>query len=108
MESIMDITKRLNWQNIFIFLFLIIFPFGQIIRIGIIHPLDIVVGLAAIYTVIAKLEKPEVFKFFKDFLYIVMFTYIFLIFIFWDKNLIAGLLYLFRLVAYSFFLVYVW
>lgn len=104
----MDITKKLNWQNIFIFLFLVLFPFGQILRIGIIQPLDVIVGLATIYTLVAKLEEPDIFQNFKNFLYIAAFTYVLAIFIFWSKDLLVGALYLFRLVAYFYFLIYVW
>ena len=93
---------------IFLFLFLILFPFGQIIRIGILHPIDVVVGLAAVYTIITKLKEPKVFEYFKNFLYVAIFTYAFSIFIFWDKNLLIGLLYLLRLIAYFYFLIYVW
>ncbi len=91
-----------------LFIFLILFPFGQIIRIGIVQPIDVVVGLTAIYTVIAKLKEPEIFRHFKNFLYIAIFTYVLSIFIFWTKDLAIGLLYLFRLIAYFYFLIYVW
>ena len=104
----MDISKKLNWQNIFIFLFLILFPFGQIIRIGIIQPIDFVVGGAAVYSIIFKLKEPKIFQHFKNFLYIAVFTYVLAIFIFWSKDIGVGLLYLFRLIAYFYFLVYVW
>ena len=99
----------INSMNfIFLFLFLILFPFGQIIRIGIIQPIDVVVGLAAVYSIIAKLEEPEIFRNFKNFLYIAIFTYVLSTFIFWTKDLAIGLLYLFRLIAYFYFLIYVW
>ncbi|HET7098956.1 MAG TPA: O-antigen ligase family protein [Patescibacteria group bacterium] len=104
----MDITKRLNGQNIFLFLFLIIFPFGQIIRIGIIQPIDVVVGLAALYSILYKLEKPKIFKTFKNTFFVFLFTFVFSIFMFWDKNLYLGLLYLFRLISYFYFLIYIW
>ncbi len=108
MGKTMGITKRLNLQNIFIFLFLIVFPFGQIIRIGIIHPVDVVVGLAAIYTIFNKLEKPEVFKYFNNFIVVAIFSWIFSLFIFREVAVLYGLLYLLRLVAYFYFLIYVW
>jgi len=104
----MGITKRLNWQNIFIFLFLIIFPFGQIIRIGILQPLDVVVGLAAVYSIIKKLEVPEFFKHLRPFLFIAGISWIFSIFFFHQITVLYGLLYLLRLVAYFYFGVYVW
>jgi O-antigen ligase len=104
----MGITKRLNWQNIFIFLFLVIFPFGQIIRIGILQPIDFIVGLAAVYTILKKLETPRVIKYFGLFVLFASLTWIFSIFIFRQIDVLYGLLYLFRLVAYYFFGIYVW
>ncbi len=104
----MGITKRLNWQNIFIFFFLIIFPFGQIIRIGILQPIDFVVGLAAIYTVVKKLDTPRVIKYLGPFVLFASFSWVFSIFIFHKIDVLYGLLYLFRLGAYYFFGIYVW
>ena len=104
----MGITKKINRQNIFIFLFLVIFPFGQIIRIGMVHPLDIVVGLAAIYTILKKLEKPQVFTEFKLFLYAAAFSWIFSLFIFKKVEVFYGLLYLIRIISYYYFGIYVW
>ena len=104
----MGITKRLNWQNIFIFLFLIIFPFGQITRIGILQPIDLVVGLAAIYTIVKRLEIPQAFKYFGIFVIFASATWFFSIFIFRQIEVLYGLLYVFRLTAYYFFGIYVY
>lgn len=110
----MEITKHLNIKkilsldSIFIFLFLILFPFGQVIRIGIIQPIDLVVGCAMIYTIVKKLEYPEFFKNLKMFLIFAASSWIFSIFIFERTEVLYGLLYLFRLSAYLFFGVYVW
>lgn len=104
----MEITKRLNLNNIFIFLFLVLFPFGQIIRIGIIQPIDLVVGLTAIYTIFKKLETPEVFKQLQRFLVFATISWIFSLFIFHQINVLYGLLYLFRLISYVYFGIYVW
>lgn len=95
-------------NSIFIFLFLIIFPFGQIIRIGIVQPLDIIVGLAAVTAIFKKFPKPEIFKYFEDFLFVLSFSWIFGIFIFRQIEVIYGFLYLFRLIAYFYFFIYVW
>lgn len=103
----MEIAKRLNLNNIFIFLFLILFPFGQIIRIGIIQPIDLIVGLAAIYSIIKKLEVPKVFKYLRKFLIFAAASWIFSIFIFHQIDILYGLLYLFRLGAYIYFGIYV-
>ncbi len=112
----MGITKKINWSNIFIFLFLVIFPFGQILRFSIslfglsipVHPVDIVVICAAIYTVFSRFKRPGVFKQLAFFLSIAVFSFIFSIFIFKTPTLIYGLFYLIRIIAYTFFFVYVW
>lgn len=93
---------------IFLFLYLILFPFGQIIRIGILQPIDFIVGLAAVYTIVKKLETPQVFKYFGSFIIFALFSWLFSIFIFRQIEVLYGLLYLFRLIAYYFFGIYVW
>ncbi len=100
--------NKIVWQNIFVFLFLILFPFGQIFRINIIHPLDVVVGLAALYSIINNLEVPKIFQDFKNTLYVFTFSFVLSIFIFWRKDLLIGLLYLLRFTSYFYFLVYIW
>jgi len=104
----MEITKRLNLNNIFIFLFLILFPFGQIIRIGIVQPIDLAVGMAAAYAIIKKLEIPDIFKQLRLFLIFAASSWFFSIFIFHQVEVFYGLLYLFRLAAYLYFGIYVW
>lgn len=95
-------------QTIPILLFLILFPFGQIIRIGIIHPIDIVVGLGALYSIISKAKRPDGFTYIQNFLLIATFSWVFSIFIFPQAAILYGLLYLLRLFAYSYFLICVW
>jgi O-antigen ligase len=104
----MDITKRLNLNNIFLFLFLIAFPFGQIIRIGILQPIDVIAGLAAVYSLVKKFDVPKSFKNLALFLFFASFSWLFGIFIFQQTEVLYGLLYLFRLAAYFYFGVYVW
>lgn len=101
-------NTKLTLNNIFIFLFLIIFPFGQIIRIGIIQPVDVIAGLAAVYSILAGLEKPKIFKYFDHFLLIAGFSWIFGAALFRQKEILYGLLYLLRLGVYFYFLIYVW
>ena len=101
-------------DSLFIFLFLILFPFGQIIRIGILQPIDFIVGLAAVYTIVKKLETPSAMitpsaiKYFGSFVIFASFTWFFSIFIFRQIEVLYGLLYLLRLIAYYFFGIYVW
>ena len=104
----MGITKGLNWRNIFIFLFLVIFPFGQIIRIGNLQPIDFIVGLAALYTIAKKLTPPKAYKHFATFLLFASFSWIVSIFIFRQIEVLYGLLYLVRLTAYYLFGIYLW
>jgi O-antigen ligase len=95
-------------KNIFIFLFLAVFPFGQIVRIGIIQPIDLIVGLAAFYTIVKKLKAPISIKYFGLFVLFASFSWIYSFFIFHQFELMYGLLYLFRLAGYYFFGIYVW
>ncbi len=88
-------------EQIILFAFLVIFPFGQIIRIGIFHPLDIIVGIGAAYAIIKRLPKPAVFKYFSNFLLIAAFTWVL-------GATFYGFLYLIRLAAYFYFFVLVW
>lgn len=104
----MAITKRLNLDNIFLFLFLIIFPFGQIIRIGIVQPIDIVAGLAALYVILKNVPRPAAFKYLENFLFIAVASWVFSVFYFHQIEVMYGLLYLLRLFAYFYFLIYVW
>jgi len=99
---------KLNWQNIFIFLFLAVFPFGQIVRIGIIQPIDLIVGLAAFYTIVKRLKAPISIKYFGLFVLFASFSWIYSFFIFHQFELMYGLLYLIRLAGYYFFGIYVW
>lgn len=99
--------KIFSLDTIFIFLFLVIFPFGQIIRIGILQPLDLIVGLGAVYSVIKKLKVPNFVKKLQSFLFFAAFSWFFSIFIFHRLDLIYGLLYLIRFLAYIYFGTYV-
>lgn len=101
-------NTKLTLNNIFIFLFLIVFPLGQIIRIGIIQPVDLVAGLAALYAVFARLERPKIFKYLNHFLMIAVFSWIVGAAIFRQIDVVYGLLYLVRLAVYFYFLIYVW
>ena len=102
-------------DNIFIFLFLAIFPFGQIVRLSFnfagynvpIHPIDIIVGLGATYSLLFQRQKPKIFLYFRYFVVIVFFSYILSISVF-GKDVLYGFFYLLRRIAYFLFLSYVW
>jgi len=93
-------------EQTFLFLFLVLFPFGQVIRIGIIHPLDIVVGLGALTAILKNYKKPENFQFFKNFLIFAISSWVFSFFFFQSVSVAYGSLYLLRLFAYFYFYVY--
>lgn len=104
----MGISKHLNLENFFLFLFLVLFPFGQIIRIGVIQPVDVVAGIGAIVAIFKKYQKPAFFKYFENFLLAAGFSWLVYVFIFNQVEVFYGLLYFVRLTAYFYFLIYVW
>lgn len=94
-------------EQIIFFAFLVLFPFGQIVKIGIINPIDVVVVIGALYAIFKKLPKPEHFKYIDAFLLVLGFTWV-IGFLQDFRGLpaqagIYGLLYLFRLAAYFYF-----
>ncbi len=114
-------TRKINFKNIispqslFLFLFFVIFPFGQIFRVNLniasltipLTPLDIVVALGALYSIFYQKKKPAVSKYLVCFLAIALFSFILSIFVF-EKEVVYGLFYLIRISAYVFYLNYVW
>lgn len=111
----MGITKKVDFENIFIFLFLIIFPFGQIIRLSInfaginipVQPLDVVVGLGAAYSVFFQKNRPKIFEYVRFFLSIAAFSFA-VSFVTFGSEVVYGAFYLIRLTSYLLFLNYVW
>lgn len=97
-----------------IFLFLVIFPFGQLVRIPVqffsetivIHPIDVVAGLSLIYFLIAKLAQPKISKYIYAFLAAAVFSLLFSLTLFESSEILKGSLYLLRLFSYvGFFMV---
>lgn len=111
----MGITKKINIESIFIFLFLIVFPFGQIIRLSFnlgglnipLQPLDIVVGLGAVFSLFFQKNKPKSFRYISYYLLAALFSFILSIFYF-KTGVLYGLFYLIRISAYALFINYVW
>jgi len=93
-------------EQIILFAFLTVFPFGKIVKIGIINPIDIIVGLGAIYAVIKQLPQPKVFSYFKNFLLVAVFSWIVGSLVFARIEVFYGLLYLARLGAYFYFFIF--
>jgi len=111
----MGITKRINLNSLLYFSIFGGFSVGQIIRLSLnfagvtipVQPIDIIVGGAALYAFLKKFKKPAVFKYFLNFMAVMVFSFILSYFIFKTPLVIYGLLYLFRLSAYVVFGVYV-
>lgn len=95
-------------EQIILFIFLILFPFGQVVRIGIVQPIDLVVGVAALWTILKGYPKPKAFNYINAFLLVAFFSWLVSASIFWRFEVFYGLLYLIRLAAYVYFLPFVW
>ena len=114
MVKTMAIAKRLNLTNIFIFLFLVLFPFGQITRVTLpifeykipLLPIDLIAFCGGTYAVWRKFKKPEIFKYFYDFGFVAALIFFFSVAEFKLVELTYGLFYLVRLWSYIYFFVY--
>ena len=87
-------------EQIILFAFLILFPFGQIIKIGQINPIDIAVLLGAIVAILKRYKKP---RYFNSFLSVALFSYLLSIFIIKNSQVAVGFLYFARLTSYLYF-----
>ena len=105
-----------NITEILIFLFLILFPFGQIIRINlnlletsvVLHPVDLVVGTGLVLYLLESFKKPKIFGHILSFLGIAFFSYLLSYTTTEGQHSYAGALYLLRLIAYSSFFILAW
>lgn len=98
------------------FLFLVLYPFGQLLRKTIeiggtsltLQPIDLVVGIASLYALVARFERPKLFKYLIPFLLVATFSFVVSATFFRSQYLLVGLMFLTRLISYSYFLVFVW
>jgi len=105
-----------NFTEILIFLFLILFPFGQIIRISlnflgtniVLHPIDFIVGAGLILFILKSCKRPRIFGYILSFLGVALFSYLLSYTAFERERIYVGGLYLLRLFAYSSFFVLAW
>lgn len=105
-----------NFTEILIFIFLILFPFGQIIRINlnflgtsiVLHPIDFVVGIGLIVFLLESYKRPKIFRHILSFLGVAFFSYLLSYATFGAEKIYVGGLYMFRLFAYSSFFVLAW
>lgn len=109
----MDTTKRL--QEKIVFLFFIIFPFGQLLRLDLnvlgrnvpLLAIDVLVGLAALFVLLTKLKYPTVWKYVVSFFAVITFSYLLSLITFKNNLVYTDGLYLLRLFSYFLFLVFV-
>ncbi|OGM31053.1 hypothetical protein A2630_00055 [Candidatus Woesebacteria bacterium RIFCSPHIGHO2_01_FULL_44_10] len=91
-----------------IFLYLILFPFGQLLRMDLlgitIHSTDLVVGIIAVYTLLTTKRYPKVFGKFLSLFAVMVFS----LFLNYGLFTLSSALYLIRFIAYSFLFVFVW
>ena len=93
--------------------FLVLFPFGQLLRSEVtlfatsvtIHPLDIVVGLTFLTLISGRFSKPGWYKSMTSLLIVIIFSFVFSTTIFGLAPLTRGTFYLVRLIAYLYFFV---
>lgn len=95
-----------------IFLYFILFPFGQILRLEIfpgvtLHPIDLVVFLIALQA-FSKNKFPRYIKKFKNLILFMSLSLIFSLYFFKAQEIITGLLYLIRFSVYGLFSVRFW
>jgi O-antigen ligase len=99
-----------------VFLFLVIFPFGQLLRIQFsilgkpltLHLIDVVVGLSLPFSLLNLLKVNKVYKSMLAFLALCVFSLLVSLAYFTPFDVLLGSFYLFRLFAYSTFFLLVW
>ncbi|MBI3443250.1 O-antigen ligase family protein [Candidatus Woesebacteria bacterium] len=107
MEQTMDVTKRkiIEWL---IFVFFVIFPFGQLFRVGILSGLDVTAGLFLVIYLVTRPKTPIFHKFSRNFFWAAVFSLVMSFFLFASFGALYGGLYLLRLVSYYALFVVVW
>ncbi|MFH1863916.1 MAG: O-antigen ligase family protein [bacterium] len=102
----MDYSNKEKLQTIILFIFLVIFPFGQLLKMSF-QPIDLVVGLAFLYTIIFSLRTPKAVAVLRNFLLAAGFSLLFSFSFFKAGLLFIGFLYLLRLTFYAYFVSFV-
>src|SRR3989344_8324794 len=96
-----------------LFLYLIAFPFGQLLSIRFnllrynipIHAADLIVALIALTSFLTSKAYPKIFAYIKHFILFLIVSFLFSLAIFNPPELIVGILYLLRLCAYTLFFI---
>jgi len=99
-------SNKKKLQTIILFTFLAIFPFGQLLKMSF-QPIDLVVGLAFLYTIIFSVGTPKAVVVFRNFLLAAGFSLLFSLAFFKTGDLFTGFLYLARLTFYVYFISFV-
>jgi O-antigen ligase len=105
----MDVAKKYSVAQKLIFIFLILFPLGQLVRIPIhfnvysvvLHPIDVVAFASLVYFVIGNFKKPLLLVSFLGVIYVFFFTWLLSIPLFYSNEVMVGLMYILRLLSYS-------
>lgn len=87
-------------EQIILFIYLALFPFGQLLRISIFNASDILAIAALAYLVLIKKEGLKVLDPLKDFLIIALFSLLYSVFNFKSLSVLTGALYLLRVISY--------
>jgi hypothetical protein len=99
-----------------VFIYLILFPFGQLIRLNLnlmgriipFHPTDFIAGIFLSIFLISCFPKPRFYKSAQNFLLVCLFSLLFSIILFNSVAVILGGLYLLRFFAYLAFSLVIW
>lgn len=87
--------------NLLLFLLFAVFPFGQILKLGIFNLFDLIIGVLAIFTIFSKPYFPKWYKYIAYFLIFGLFSWVFNAYLLSNPLIFKGLLYLIRIFAYS-------
>jgi len=108
----MDKTRK-KLVKILTLIFLVLFPFGQLLRYEVLlfgtnvtfHPIDLIVGFIFLILITGGYDKPTIYKSILAFLSVAVFSLFFSATIFGITPIIKGSFYLLRLTSYLFFFV---
>lgn len=108
-------TKALALGEKLIFILLVLFPFGQLIRLSlnifgqgvVVQPIDLIAGLVLLLVLFSKTDKPST-KVFRAFFVALLYSFVFSIVFFKVSRLVPGALYFLRLVSYYFLFILAW
>jgi len=87
-------------DKIILFIYLALFPFGQLLKISFFNASDVLAFIALIYIFLIKKEGLRVLKPFMGFLIIALFSLLYSVFNFKSFDILIGLLYLLRFISY--------